>query len=85
MLCDSTATIEIPAGTYDWCIINPTPGDKMWIASENGTIGGRVDNYVFEAGKKYEFHVYKGPEHDGTVVTITLALAKKTAQRNGLW
>ena len=73
MLCDSTATIEIPAGTYDWCITNPTPGDKMWIASENGTIGGRVDNYVFEAGKKYEFHVYKGPEHDGTDVTITLA------------
>ncbi len=72
MLCDSTATILIPAGTYDWCITNPTPGDRMWIASENGTIGGRVDNYVFEAGKKYEFHVYKGPEHDGTDVTITL-------------
>ncbi|MBR4658672.1 MAG: DUF2436 domain-containing protein, partial [Clostridia bacterium] len=28
--CASVA-IEIPAGVYDWCITNPTPGDRMWI------------------------------------------------------
>ena len=71
MLCDSTATIVIPAGTYDWCITNPTPNDRMWIAASNGTVGGRADNYVFEAGKKYEFHVYISGENDAVDVTIS--------------
>ena len=50
-------TITIPAGTYDWCITNPSPGDRMWIASENGNVGGRQDDFVFEAGKHYTFTV----------------------------
>jgi hypothetical protein len=71
MLCDSTATIVIPAGTYDWCITNPTPNDRMWIVASNGTVGGRADNYVFEAGKKYEFHVYSNGSEDAVDVTIS--------------
>ncbi len=67
----SSVTLEIPAGTYDWCITNPTAGDKIWIASENGSVGGRYDDYVFEAGKTYEFHVYLGGQNDATDVTIT--------------
>ena len=51
------ATITIPAGTYDWCITNPTPNDRMWIASERGDVGGRQDDFVFEAGKHYTFTV----------------------------
>lgn len=57
MLCGSSASILIPAGTYDWCITNPTPGDRVWIASTNGNVNGRQDDYEFEAGKVYEFHV----------------------------
>lgn len=68
---DGSVTIQIPAGTYDWCITNPTPGDRMWIASENGNVGGRQDNYVFEAGKAYEFKVSRGDQHDQVDVTIT--------------
>ena len=45
-----SATIPIPAGTYDFCIVNPTPNDRIWIAWD-----GRYDNYVFEAGKTYTF------------------------------
>ena len=33
MVMNSSVTILIPAGVYDWCITNPTPGDRMWIAS----------------------------------------------------
>ena len=29
----------------------------MWIASENGNVGGRKDDFVFEAGKHYTFTV----------------------------
>ena len=50
-------TISIPAGIYDWCITNPSPNDRVWIASENGNVGGRQDDFTFEAGKHYTFTV----------------------------
>lgn len=57
---NNSVSITIPAGTYDWCITNPTPFDRIWIASENGNVGGRQDNYLFEGGKIYEFNVTLG-------------------------
>ena len=51
---DGTETITIPAGTYDFCITNPTPGDRMWIASGDY---GRYDDFIFESGKTYHFTV----------------------------
>ena len=50
IVMDNSITIQIPAGTYDWCLVNPQPGALFWIPTgENG----RKDNYVFEEGKKY--------------------------------
>lgn len=49
---DGADTITIPAGTYDFCVTNPTPGDRMWIAGE-----GRADDYVFVDGDTYHFTV----------------------------
>ena len=63
-------TIEVPAGTYDWCIANPTPGDRIWIASAQGNIGGRADDYEFEAGYTYNFTVYLLGQNDATDVEI---------------
>ncbi len=71
MVLDSQATILIPAGTYDWCITNPTPEDRMWIASEQGDVQGRYDNYVFEAGLSYVFTVTKVGQNDNIVIEIT--------------
>ena len=71
MVNNSSVTITIPAGVYDWCITNPTPGDRIWIASSNGNIGGRYDDFEFEAGNTYEFHVYFGGYNDATDLTIT--------------
>ena len=71
MVCGNSASITIPAGTYDWCITNPTPGDRIWIASANGSIGGRYDDYTFEGGKTYTFHVYLGGTNDATDLTIS--------------
>ena len=72
IVIDNSVTILVPAGTYDWCITNPTPGDRMWIAAAGGNIGGRQDDYVFEAGKAYEFHVYLGGSgNDAVDVSIT--------------
>ena len=71
IVMDNSVTILIPAGTYDWCITNPTPGDRMWIASTSGNVGGRADDYVFKSGCSYEFTVYLGSDgHDATDVVI---------------
>ena len=71
IVLNNSVTISIPAGTYDFCITNPTPGGRMWIASNNGTVNGREDDYVFEAGKIYKFEVTPHGSYDGVDVTIT--------------
>ena len=64
IVLDASVTILIPAGVYDWCITNPTPGDRMWIASANGSIGGRADDFEFASGAAYEFVVSLGGSND---------------------
>jgi hypothetical protein len=71
IVLNNSVSIIIPAGIYDWCITNPTPDDKIWIAASNGNVGGRQDNYEFVAGNTYEFVLSKYDEHDGVDVTIT--------------
>lgn len=63
----SEATIFVPAGIYDYCITNPTPGDRVWIASgENG----RRDDFEIEAGVSYTFTVSLGGTNDKVDITI---------------
>lgn len=69
MIEDGTATITMPAGTYDFCITNPTPGDRMWIAS--GTYG-RQDDFVFEDGKTYHFVVSLNETTGNDQVALTV-------------
>ena len=71
IILDGQATILVPAGTYDWCITNPTPEDRMWIASEQGDVQGRYDNYVFEAGLSYVFTVTLVGQNDNLAIEIT--------------
>ena len=60
IVINNSITIEIPAGTYDWCITNPTAGDRMWIASSNGNVGGRQNDFEFKSGGTYVFTVSLG-------------------------
>ena len=71
IVINNSVTIRIPAGTYDFCITNPTAGDRMWIASANGNVGGRQDDYTFEGGMAYEFKVSIGGTNDKVDVEIT--------------
>ena len=64
IVMNTSVTILVPAGTYDWCITNPTPGDRVWIASSNGSIGGRADDFEFVSGVGYEFVVSLGGSND---------------------
>lgn len=69
---DGSVSITIPAGTYDYCITNPTPGDRMWIASNNGTQPGRADDFVFEDGHIYHFLVGRVGSNDGITLTVSM-------------
>ena len=71
IVINNSVSITIPAGTYDWCITNPTPGDRIWIAAGNGNVGGRQNDYTFEAGNVYEFTVSYYGGNDGVDVTVT--------------
>ena len=66
----SSAKITIPAGTYDYVITNPTPGDNVWIVGSSGTDEARMDDYVFEAGKVYTYTVSKVGTRDGVFLSI---------------
>ena len=69
---NTSVTIQIPAGTYDWFITNPSPDyNNVYIAASNGNVGGRQDNYVFEPGVTYEFTPSIYGTNDGIDVTIT--------------
>ena len=70
IVLNNSISITIPEGTYDWCITNPTPGDRVWIASANGSIPGRYDDYVFEKGHVYEFSVALGGSNDAVTLLI---------------
>ena len=71
MVFDGSATITIPAGTYDFCITNPTPGDRMWIAG-NGIDPTRADDYVFVDGSTYHFLMVQNGSNDGCQLTVTM-------------
>ena len=70
IVIENSVTILIPAGTYDWCITNPTPGDRIWIASDNGSVGGRYDDFEFASGAAYEFVVSLGGQNDQVDLVI---------------
>ena len=68
---DGSVTILIPAGTYDYVMVNPTPGDRLWIASQNGSAGGRGDDFEFKSGCAYHFTITLGSNgNDQTDVEI---------------
>ena len=79
---NNSISIMIPAGTYDYCITNPTPGDRMWIASNNGTVPGRADNFVFEAGLNYVFTLGLYGSNDGVALTIPVEGQALTTPEN---
>ena len=67
----SSQTIEIPAGIYDFCITNPTPGGSIWIVGSNGEAYSRADDFEFKAGMHYTFTTSRYGDRDGVTLTVT--------------
>ena len=78
IILSGSSSITIPAGTYDWCITNPTPSDRMWIASENGSVQGRYNDFVFESGFAYTFTISLVGENDDVAIEIASAFENPT-------
>lgn len=60
-----SCTVTIPAGVYDWVIVNACPydddlGSYIFVVSDAGNCNGRADDYVIEADKHYTFTVRYG-------------------------
>lgn len=77
IVLDGAVTITIPAGTYDYCITNPTPGTngRMWIAS--GT-DARGDDIEFVDGSIYHFTVARNGQNDLVTLEITVIPTEPT-------
>ncbi|MDY6302185.1 MAG: DUF2436 domain-containing protein [Bacteroidales bacterium] len=72
IVLENSISILIPAGVYDYCITNPTPGDRIWIASSYGDIDGRGNDYEFVAGNDYVFSISLSWEgYDAVSLTVT--------------
>lgn len=69
IVLNNSITIKIPEGTYDYAITNPTPGDRIWIASSNSDYS-RYNDYVFEKGHVYEFTVALSGNNDLVSLSI---------------
>ena len=70
IIMNGEATILIPAGIYDYCFTNPTPGDRVWIASSNGDVPGRGDDFEFKSGAAYVFTITVVGSNDGVLLDV---------------
>lgn len=77
-----TVTLTIPAGTYDYVILNPTPGDKFYIVANNGEVGGAEDDFVFEPGMTYHFTIQRFGQGDGAAFETIRPMGEWTAVDN---
>ena len=65
LVAGQTASVDIPAGTYDYWIFNPTPPDSYY------TAGGESTGYAydFKGGVEYVFTITLGGEGDNVELT----------------
>ncbi|MDR2928984.1 MAG: DUF2436 domain-containing protein [Cytophagaceae bacterium] len=79
MVLNSSITIQIPAGTYDLYVINPSPGANALYVAQGAY--GQQNDFVFQDGKKYKFHVLT-PENATLVVEDDIPAGAPAAVAN---
>lgn len=65
IVLSSSVTLDVPVGTIDWVVTNPTPGAKMWIAG-----GGRGNDLVLTDGFIYNFNLSLVGSGDTVAINI---------------
>ena len=71
VLLSGIDSIHIPAGIYDYVILNPGCADysRIWIASDRCS-PAKGDDFYFEGGRKYHFYITLPDSNDCTTLTI---------------
>ena len=72
MVFDGSITIYMPAGTYDWVVLNPSPNEtaeynRFWVPGLNG----KYSQFEFVAGLVYHFTIVNDSEY-GDNVTLQI-------------
>ncbi len=71
IVVNNSVAIEIPAGTYDYAIINPDKVSTIWFAGNSGNVESKGDDMVYEAGKMYTYTLSSSGTGDMINLTIT--------------
>ncbi len=71
IVVNNSVAIEIPAGTYDYAIINPDKVSTIWFAGNSGNAESKGDDIVYEAGKMYTYTLSSSGTGDMINLTIT--------------
>ncbi len=71
IVVNNSVAIEIPAGTYDYAIINPDKVSTKWFAGNSGNAESKGDDMVYEAGKMYTYTLSSSGTGDMINLTIT--------------
>ena len=71
IVVNNSVAIEIPAGTYDYAIINPDKVSTVWFAGNSGNAESKGDDMVYEAGKMYTYTLSSSGTGDMINLTIT--------------
>jgi len=81
IVVNSSATIEVEPGIFDFVIANPEPAVRIWIPGEGP---GRANDFVFAAGNHYTFTVVHGHPIDIDIVQleVTSMMANEVAGFN---
>lgn len=66
IVLNNSISIDVPIGTFDYVVTNPTPNDRMWVANN-----GRGDDLVLADGLEYKFNV-TGDAQSGDNVSIQI-------------
>ena len=66
----TSVTITVPAGTYDYAIINPDKVSTIWFAGA-GNVESKGDDMVYEGGKRYTYTVSASGTGDAVNLTVT--------------
>ena len=76
IVVSNSVAIEIPAGTYDYAIINPDKVSTIWFAGNSGNAESKGDDMMYEAGKMYTYTL--SSSGTGDMINLTIS------DRNGM-
>ena len=71
VVIQNSVAIQIPAGVYDYAIINPDNYSTIWFAGTGGNTQSKGDDVVYEGNKTYTYTIIGSGTGDGINLTVT--------------